>query len=172
MAQKGISISVMDLNIGTLVGGTLSLVLPSTTKEVLTAQGITAPDAVVLELREATMRERQQFEKDQTRSAQQDPVSWMTHMVMARAEQGTDRRVVQELVADMTPTDFALVTAAYLQGIVPDVATTAAAVRRATGGFTSQLIDGFAGDVAQQSSEAAPAVTKPAKRPRKGEQRA
>ncbi|MFC6803912.1 hypothetical protein ACFQDE_21040 [Deinococcus caeni] len=162
----------MNLNIGTTACGVLTLVLPPVTKEVLTAQGITAPDTVTLELREATMRERQQFEKDQAEVARQNPVPWMTQMVMARAEAGTDQKVVQELVADMTPTDFALVTAAYLQGIVPDVDTTAAVVRRATGGLTSQLMNGLAEDPTDQSHEEPAAVEKPVRRPRKGTQKA
>ncbi|GGN32249.1 hypothetical protein [Deinococcus daejeonensis] len=100
--------------------------LPQSVKDALKAEDITAPEKVVMQLREATLEERQganSFTSD---------VEGAVHMIMARAEPGTDERVVRALARKLTPSSVGVITAAYLTGEYPDPKAVAARVQEAT----------------------------------------
>ncbi|MFC4426203.1 hypothetical protein [Deinococcus navajonensis] len=103
----------------------LTIPLPATVKAALTAQEIDAPEQIVMHLQEATLEERR------LPSLVQDDVEGVVMMVMARAEEGTDERVVRELAKKMTASSVAVITAAYLTGELPDPKVVQAQVRRA-----------------------------------------
>lgn len=112
----------------------LRLPLPQDTKDALAKKGIEAPDEVTLYLQEATGRELQRFEQAQAPGgpAQRDTAAFIVDLMMRRAAPGTDVRVLQELVHDMTPTAIAQVTHAYCRGVLPDPKALMAAMTRLT----------------------------------------
>lgn len=103
----------------------LTIPLPATVQDALTAQGITPPNQIVMQLREATLEERR------LPSQARDDVDGVVSMIMARAEAGTDERVVRALAEKMTPSSAAVITAAYITGEFPDPKAVQAQVRRA-----------------------------------------
>lgn len=125
--------------------------LPDETKKVLADKGIPAPDHIILQLTEATMRERQQFEKEQKTVAQTDPLGWTKSLIMKRAEPGTDERVVDELIFDMGPSAIASITHAYITGEVPDPNLVAAAVQQTLTGMTNRMLGALASGAQQPS---------------------
>lgn len=125
---------------------TTALVLPLTPDavEALTAAGVPVPHPaqVRLLLTEATMRERARFQSDQEPGGPgtADPMGWLTGLLLRRAEPGTDARVIAELLADMGPTDIAMLTHAYVMGVLPDPKVTAQAVQTTLSGMTTGLL--------------------------------
>ncbi len=101
---------------------TLRLPLPPDTKNALLAQGIEPPDGVTLLLRQATPRETEQLAAVNNSPPKTGPAAtaWMVNLLMRRAVQGTDERVVRELVKDMTPSAITIFMFAYTEGRMPD----------------------------------------------------
>lgn len=127
-----------------------ALVLPLSPDAVaaLTAQNIPVPEGqqVRLLLREATMRERAQFDRDQQDggAARVDPMRWLGHLLARRAEPSVDNRVFAELVQDLGPTDVAMLSHAYVTGVLPDPKLTAQAMSQTLTGATNGLLAGLA----------------------------
>lgn len=114
----------------------------------LAAAGVPVPEPaqVTLLLREATMRERTQLERDQQKGgrAQTDPLGWLASLLERRAEPGTDPRVLAELVQDFGPTDIAMLVHAYATGVLPDPKVTAAAVQTTLIGTSNGMLAALA----------------------------
>lgn len=123
-----------------------ALVLPLSPDAItaLAEAGVNVPQPaqVRLLLTESTMRERARFETDQQPGgpAQTDPVNWLADRLMHRAEPGTERAVVLEMLADCTPTDFAMLTHAYVMGVLPDPKATQQAVQMTLTGISNGLL--------------------------------
>lgn len=94
------------------------ITLPDDTKEALTEKGIEAPEAVILHLEAATGRERDRFEQRQKLgfTTEDEQKEWLTDLMMRRAESGTVRAVVRELVNDLRPTQITQFFYAYISG--------------------------------------------------------
>jgi len=110
----------LHLNTFTRRTSRVTLTLPAATTEELRKQGIEAPAEVHFLFCECNYRERQAFEKGQSEVGHGDPSAWVAGLLMSRAETGTDPRVVQELVYDMSPSTVAVMLTGYLQGELPD----------------------------------------------------
>ena len=98
----------------------MRIALPQTTKDTLTAQGIDAPECVVLQLTEATLRERKEYDAAQKVQAVSDPIAWTKSLIMKRAEEGTDERVVDELIWDLGPSAIASISHLELATVAVD----------------------------------------------------
>lgn len=122
----------------------IRIALPESTRQALEAQGIEAPEHVVLDLREATLRERQQFDAEQATEGRTDPTAWVAKLIMRRAKPGTDERVVRELIMDMGPSAIASITHAYIMGEVPDSKLVAQAVQGTLNGLSQQMLGALA----------------------------
>ena len=103
----------------------LTIPLPERTRQALADQGIEAPEAVVLHLREATFEEQEEFQR-----SKEDPEAFV-RMMMNRAAPGTDERVMRQLLRAATYSTTATLTAAYLTGELPDPKVVREAVRSA-----------------------------------------
>ena len=101
----------------------LTIPLPERTRQALADQGIEAPDAIILHLREATFEEQDEFQR-----SREDP-EFLVQMLMNRAAPGTDERVVRQLLRAATYSTIATLTAAYLTGELPDPKVVQEAVR-------------------------------------------
>lgn len=101
----------------------LTIPLPERTRQALADQGIEAPDAIILHLREATFEEQDEFQR-----SREDP-EFLVQMLMNRAAHGTDERVVRQLLRAATYSTIATLTAAYLTGELPDPKVVQEAVR-------------------------------------------
>lgn len=113
-------------------------------REVQPGELVDIPDKVVLLLREATMREKYRFERDQ--KAATDYHTWLTGILMRRAAPGTDERVVRELIVDMTESTVATLIHAYQTGEMPDP--------KLLGQVVSQTLSGMAGSLLTNLSNA------------------
>lgn len=137
---------------------TTSLLLPLSPDAVaaLAAQEIAVPESghVRLLLREATFRERAQFERDQEAggAARVDPLRWLAHMLARRAEPGTDNRIFNEMVQDFGPTDIAMLTHAYLTGVLPDPKLIAGLVQQTQTGMMESLLTALGSGAPSPSS--------------------
>lgn len=103
----------------------LTIPLPEQTRKALEGQGIEAPAAVVLHLREATFEEQEEFER-----SKENPEVFV-RMMLSRAAPGTDERVVRQLLRAATYSTTATLTAAYLTGELPDPKVVREAVKTA-----------------------------------------
>lgn len=125
---------------------TVRLVLPITDEDqqALREAGVPIPDPaeVVLLLREASNRERARYGTDMEPGgpAQRDGQGWVTGLLLRRAEPGTDPRVMREVVNGLGPTDTAMLTHAYLTGVLPDPKAAAGAVQATLTGMTNGLL--------------------------------
>lgn len=100
----------------------LRLPLPDDTRNALIERGIEPPEFVLLLLQQATPREVQHLAAVKMSPPKTGPeaTAWMASLLMRRAAEGTDERVVRELVNDMTPAAITLFTFAYTEGRLPD----------------------------------------------------
>lgn len=122
------------LNITGDINETLTLPVPEKVKvalahynEALKVQGAAAkeqpvniPDQVVLELVESSMADLRKFgSRERVLKAQDKPEDYMLELMQLRAQEGTDLRVLKEMVQAMTPTATAKITHACLYGELP-----------------------------------------------------
>lgn len=126
------------------------LVLPLSPDAVaaLTARDIPVPEGqqVRLLLRDATYRERKQYgiDNDVGGAARTDPMGWMARMLRRRADRDLPLAVFDELLQDMSPTDIAMLSHAYVMGVLPDPKLTAQALSQTLTGATNGLLAGLA----------------------------
>lgn len=126
---------------------TMRLVLPITDDDqaALKKAGIPVPNPpqVVLELREANLREIERYNNDQEAggAAKADPWGWFVGLMLRRAEKGTDQRVLEEVVKGLGRSDIAALTHAYLTGEPSDPKLTGAAMQKTMTGTSGSLLE-------------------------------
>ncbi|EYB67416.1 hypothetical protein DEIPH_ctg041orf0012 [Deinococcus phoenicis] len=99
----------------------LNIPLPAKTKKKLEGQDIPAPEAVTLHLEEASLSERKRYsQKEALARAQANTEGFLAELIMLRAAEGTDERVVRAMVDDMTATAAAQITHACMHGELPN----------------------------------------------------
>lgn len=106
-----------------ITGGSTPLIIPVPEKTAarLKEQGVDAPEAVTLNLVEASIGERRKLgERETLARAQDKPEEFVAELMMLRATVGTDERVVRALVDDMTPSATAKVVHACTHGDLPN----------------------------------------------------
>lgn len=116
--------------------------------EALQEKGIPVPDpaVIVFEWREANAREREKYAFQQRKGwkSEEDARAWMADLLMKRAAEGTDRRVLVEFLAGLGVTQSAMLTHAYLMGEMPDPKLTAGAIQKTLTGQTNGLLGALA----------------------------
>lgn len=116
--------------------------------EALQASGVAVPDpaVIVFEWREASACEREKYAAAQRAGWQSEAQSreWLADLLMKRAVAGTERAVLLEFLKGLGPTQYAMLTHAYLMGVMPDPKLTAGAVQKTLTGSASGLLGALA----------------------------
>lgn len=111
----------------------------------LAEQGIDAPEHLTLHLRTATGRERKKF---QTRVAvcrtTDDQRELVADLLLGRMAEGTDRRLVREVLEDTDEVTLNQLMYAYLNGVIPDPKALERAVDGALARTTPRMLAGLA----------------------------
>ena len=121
----------------------LELRVPQDTKDALAERGLEAPDVVVLELRESSIREKERFqalEKEGAFTGEPARACDTVAGLLVRRMVNPDLEVMRELVRDMSDQVMTSLVTAYLTGEMPDPKAVAQVVRQTRTGLLNQLM--------------------------------
>ncbi|MDO4246213.1 MAG: hypothetical protein Q4C89_09335 [Deinococcus sp.] len=115
-------------------------------REALEEQGITdVPKQLTLYLRSATGRERKKFQaRLQTCKSEDDLREMLADLLLTRMDQGSDRRIVREVLEDADQTAMNQLQYAYVNGVIPEGKALERAVQATAARLTPRALDALA----------------------------
>lgn len=132
------------VNISGEITQTLILPVSEEAKEALEKTGITAPDEVTLELREATLRERERLDQRQRGGDFDGPAALENMAALLAQRADCSAPVLAEVLKDATQPMLASLFTAYITGELPDPKAAAALLRKTQSGLLTQMMQQLA----------------------------
>lgn len=114
-------------------------------REALQEQQIEAPEHLVLHLRSATGRERKKFQAGLGKCKSEDDLrELLADLLLTRMDEGTDRRIVREVLEDADQTALNQLQYAYVNGVIPEGKALERAVQATAARLTPRTLDALA----------------------------
>lgn len=115
-------------------------------REALKEQGITdVPEHLTLYLRSATGRERKKFQaRLQNCKSEDDLREMLADLLLTRMDEGSDRRIVREVLEDADQTTMNQLQYAYVNGVIPEGKALERAVQATAARLTPRTLDALA----------------------------
>lgn len=110
-------------------------------RETLKEQSIEAPEVLTLYLKPCTGRERKKFEQHiKDCKTEDDQREFVADLLLKRMDEGTDRRIVREVLEDANTDDLNGLMYAFINGVMPDPKELRRATRRVAAQITPRML--------------------------------